>query len=447
MQDELQTLTTEHGILSRKIGQAKRAGEPVDELVAQVSALSQQINSIKNQLAESDEEKHSSSASSNSKNAQADQATQESVHALFVPNSHVVNNASVCEGDVIQLAGANEDDAQDWDEYVLNRADASTYHYWSIRESLAGSFAHPCHYFIARYQNGKVCGVLPSVELSSPLFGHFIVSMPYFTYGGVLADSASIEQTLIQALLEKAKTLGVSHVEIRKQSQALDLLPSLKEKQSKVSMVCALPNNKQQFWSDAGSKVRAQVKKAKRFNLETCFGRLELIDDFYTVFATNMRDLGTPVYAKSFFENLLYSDSKNRYSISVTYDAKKPVAACFLMGNKSIREIPWASSLRSAASKNANMAMYAAVLDDTIDQAYTHFDFGRSSPDAGTYRFKKQWGAKPMPLYWYYWLRDGGDLPELNPNNPKYKLLIKVWQRLPVWLTKLIGPPVVKYLP
>jgi len=93
------------------------------------------------------------------------------------------------------------------------------------------------------------------------------------------------------------------------------------------------------------------------------------------------------------------------------------------------------------------MFMYWEVLQKSIQKECRFFDFGRSSKDAGTYRFKKQWGAQPQQLYWYYWLPEGESLPELNPNNPKYKLLINVWQRLPVWLSQLIGPPVVKYLP
>ena len=110
-------------------------------------------------------------------------------------------------------------------------------------------------------------------------------------------------------------------------------------------------------------------------------------------------------------------------------------------------EIPWASTLREVNKIGVNMFLYWEVLKYSIEQGFKTFDFGRSSVDSGTFRFKKQWGAKPKQLYWYYWMRDGGELPQLNPNNPKYQLVIKLWQKLPLALTKLLGPMIVKNLP
>jgi len=225
------------------------------------------------------------------------------------------------------------------------------------------------------------------------------------------------------------------------------LQEAMPAKLSKVSMVRSLPATADSLWQDIGTKVRAQIKKAQRFDLEMKFGKQELLDDFYRVFAENMRDLGTPVYAKAFFSQLLASSLAPAFDIGVLYSEKKPVACCFLMQHKGMMEIPWASALNSANDMNVNMLMYWEVLKLAIAQENQFFDFGRSSKDAGTYRFKKQWGAKAQQLYWYYWLPQGGEMPELNPNNPKYKLLIAVWQKLPVWLTKWIGPPVVKFLP
>lgn len=432
---QLSVLIEERGKLSRQVGQAKKSGKPTDTLIQEVKKLSQKIDVLKRRLADAENDEAPSSPENPKDAAICDQPRS----MLFItPFGNIVNS------EAFTITEAKESEAQDWDEFVRQNNHSSVYHFWFYRKVIEQTFNHACHYFIARDADNHVCGILPSVELVSPMFGHFIVSMPYFTYGGALANNKQVERQLVFALIEKARILNVEHVEIRKTTKGLD---NMQEKAGKVSMVRPLPESKENFWHEVGTKVRAQVKKAARNNLRSQIGRAELLDDFYKVFATNMRDLGTPVYPKVFFENLLANDVTNEFFIGVTYDDASPVAGCFLMGNNQMREIPWASSLRSAASKNANMAMYAAVLDDSIERGYQFFDFGRSSPDAGTYRFKKQWGAKPMQLYWYYWLKDGGTLPELNPNNPKYKLLIAVWQCLPVWLSKLIGPHVVKYLP
>jgi hypothetical protein len=117
------------------------------------------------------------------------------------------------------------------------------------------------------------------------------------------------------------------------------------------------------------------------------------------------------------------------------------------LSHKDRLEIPWASSLREHNFCSPNMLLYWSALEFACDRGDRVFDFGRSTPGEGTYRFKEQWGAKPVPLYWHYWLRDGGALPELNPGNPKYRIAINLWKRLPVGLTRLIGPPIVKNLP
>jgi len=117
------------------------------------------------------------------------------------------------------------------------------------------------------------------------------------------------------------------------------------------------------------------------------------------------------------------------------------------MGHNSMLEIPWASTLRAANGMNMNMWMYRQILGFAIKQGYSFFDFGRSTKDASTYRFKKQWGATPVAHYWYYRSANKGEVSGTNPDNPKFRLLIAIWQRLPVWLTKIIGPPIVKNIP
>ena len=123
------------------------------------------------------------------------------------------------------------------------------------------------------------------------------------------------------------------------------------------------------------------------------------------------------------------------------------VAAGFVYGFREKLEIPWAASDRRYARFAPNMMLYGSVLKHACDQGYRVFDFGRSTIDSGTYRFKQQWGAKPVQLQWHYWLHNGQQLPELNPQNPKYKLAIEIWKRLPLYMTTVLGPRISKYLP
>ena len=160
-----------------------------------------------------------------------------------------------------------------------------------------------------------------------------------------------------------------------------------------------------------------------------------------------MRDLGTPVYSKSFFKNILEEFPETTWICTVYTKDKQPVASGFLLGFKEIIEIPWASSLRTYNRYSPNMLLYWSSVKFACEKGYKVFDFGRSTPNEATYRFKEQWGAKPVQLYWYYWIRNGGTVPELNPGNPKYSIAITIWKKLPVSMTRIIGPSIVKNLP
>jgi FemAB-related protein (PEP-CTERM system-associated) len=159
-----------------------------------------------------------------------------------------------------------------------------------------------------------------------------------------------------------------------------------------------------------------------------------------------MRDLGTPVYPRRFFAEILAAFPAQA-KVFVIDIADKPVAAGFVLTHRSTAEIPWASSLREANRTGANMLLYWAVLRDAVAAGLTRFDFGRSTRDSGTYRFKEQWGARPQQLRWHYWLPVGEALPHLNPANPKYRTAIALWRKLPVPVANWLGPHIVKYLP
>jgi hypothetical protein len=152
------------------------------------------------------------------------------------------------------------------------------------------------------------------------------------------------------------------------------------------------------------------------------------------------------VYGKAFFASIL-GELPDSTWICAVYLGDQPVAAGFLMGFGDMLEIPWASSLRGYNRLSPNMLLYWSVLEFACRRGFRVFDFGRSSPDSGPFKFKAQWGAAPVPLYWHYWVRDGGPLPNLTPNNPRMQMAIRLWRRLPVAVTRLIGPPLVKNLP
>jgi predicted N-acyltransferase len=152
------------------------------------------------------------------------------------------------------------------------------------------------------------------------------------------------------------------------------------------------------------------------------------------------------VYGRQFFANILRAFPIEARLISIRRHGK-PVSTAFLLGHGDMLEIPWASTLRDVNPLNINMMLYREILGFAVKEGYTFFDFGRSTRDSGTFHFKKQWGAQPVQHYWHYWLAHGGGLPALKPDSPKFRLLVSCWKRLPVILSQLLGPHIVKYLP
>jgi len=200
------------------------------------------------------------------------------------------------------------------------------------------------------------------------------------------------------------------------------------------------------MWERLDRKVRNQVRKAEKSGLMATRGGLELLPEFYGVFARNMRDLGTPVYARRFFECVLRA-FPDRVRLIVVRLKGQPVAAGLTFRTESTVEVPWASSIRDFNPLCPNHLLYWTIIESAIAEGCTRLDFGRSTPNEGTFHFKAQWGATPVPLFWEYVLIDQASLPDQGPKNPKFRLAIEAWKKMPVGLANLIGPRVVSSIP
>ena len=343
----------------------------------------------------------------------------------------------------VEYGATERGDEVRWAAAAAILPNASLYHDIRWRGLIERVFGHRTHYLHATARSGEVVGLLPLVQLKSALFGNYLVSMPYFNDGGAVAADAYIEEGLMYEAQALARRLNVSHVEFRGTRARPAQWPA---RDDKVTMTLDLPDSSDALWKQLSTKLRAQIKRPQREGVEIVRGGLELIPEFWRVFAVNMRDLGTPVYPQRFFEELLRTFHESA-SVVVVRQQGAPVAAALLLGFRNRLEIPWASSLREFNHLSVNMALYWECLRLAIDGGFSLFDFGRCSRDSGTYRFKKQWGAQEQPLYWHYWLRDGGEPPRLNPDNPKYRMAIAAWRKLPLRVTTLLGPHIVKYLP
>jgi len=334
------------------------------------------------------------------------------------------------------------DDTGAWDEYVMGHPGASSYHLAGWKAVVQQSFGHGARYLLAK-DGQRIVGILPLVVMKSLLFGRSVVSLPFFNYGGILGDGAEAREALLDSARAVAMEEHASHIELRQRT------PNglgLRAKRHKVTMMVELESDVETQWKGFDPKVRNQIRKADKSGLWTQVGGQELLDAFYGVFARNMRDLGTPVYGKPFFRAIL-THFPSSTKIVIVRLGEEPVAAGLTNAFKGTVEMPWAASLGEHRPLCGNMLLYWHAIKWSIEHGFTTFDFGRSSPDGGTFKFKEQWGARPVPLVWEYWTCDGRELPDMSPKNPTYEIPIRVWKRLPVSIANRLGPLIAQSIP
>jgi len=232
------------------------------------------------------------------------------------------------------------------------------------------------------------------------------------------------------------------HVELRHRVRRFADVPA---KCHKVAMLRPL-SGERAMWEGLDRKVRNQVRKAEKSGLTAHIGGEELLDEFYEVFSENMRDLGTPVISRTFFREILRQFPR-RTRVFLSRHGARPVAASLTYSYRETAEVPWASSLRSYRSSAPNMLLYWTMLLHASEAGCRVFDFGRSTPDEGTYHFKRQWGAVPEALVWEYGLLEGRDVPGISPRNERFSAAIRAWQHIPVWVTRIMGPAIVRNIP
>jgi len=329
-----------------------------------------------------------------------------------------------------------------WDDYVAARADASNYHRWIWGDVITRTYGHQC-YRLAAVENGILRGVLPLCLVKSRLFGASLISMPFFSYGGVLADRPSVRDQLLCQAVKLAENLEVGRIELR---QASSVPMSWICHTPKVTMEVQLPASADELWKGLSSGLRNKIRNAKKNGLTVTWEGGGGVDTFYRIFSTNMRNLGTPVYPSAWFANICTCLPEESRFITV-WDGKEAVASGIVTSFRDGVELPWSGSLPESRKKYSVLLMYWSVLEWAANQGYRVVDLGRCTAGGGTYEFKRHFGCVESPLHWYYWLAPGKSLPATRPDDPRYRLATNIWRHLPLPLANRIGPLIVRSLP
>lgn len=348
-------------------------------------------------------------------------------------------------GLTIRIAGNS--DREKWDKYVLVHPDATPYHLFGWKMAVEGAYGYKSYYLLAE-KNNRISGILPVVHFACPVMLNELVALPYCDVGGVLGDSPEVMHALVAEALSLGKKLKVRSLQLRGRAHEAVMQSHnlLRKPTDKVQMMLELPESSQVMMKSFKSKLRSQIRKSEKNGLRFSWAKSGDMDGYYAVFSANMRDIGSPVHSRKWFEQILCNYQENSRLGLVFLEKKVVGGGIILMSGKKVA-IPWASTLRKYNRLAPNMLLYWSILKFCCDSGFNHFDFGRSSRYGGTYKFKAQWGAVPTKLEWYSTghVKNTADEGKVA-SSKKRETLEKVWQRLPLPVANFLGPKIRKYI-
>lgn len=319
-----------------------------------------------------------------------------------------------------------------WNAFVEQCPSASFFHLAEWQEVIERSFGHRTHFLYAT-EREQITGILPLVHVRSRLFGNSLSSTPFCVYGGIAASTEVSQSALESEAVRLASELKVDYLEMRNSERRQDW----PEKPLYVTFRKSISTDSEENMKAIPRKQRAMVRKGIKAGLISEIDTT--IDRFFPAYAESVRNLGTPVFPRKYFEILSSVFGERCDILTVTHEHK---VVCAVM-NFYFRDevLPYYGGGGDAARElKGNDFMYWEVMRRAAERGLGVFDYGRSKVATGSYHFKKNWGFEPVPLHYQYHLVKARDIPDVNPMNPKYKLFIDAWKRLPLPVANRVGP-------
>jgi FemAB-related protein (PEP-CTERM system-associated) len=326
-----------------------------------------------------------------------------------------------------------------WDAFVERCPEATFFHRAGWKTVIEQAFGHRTHYLYAE-SAGHIQGVLPLGYIRSRLFGNALISTPFCVYGGALAESEDVRVALEKAAVELAERLNVDYLELRNQITGH---PSWIRKDLYVTFRKEIDPDPERNMLSIPRKQRRMIRQGIKAGLVSEIDTH--IDRFYEIYATSVHNLGTPVFSKRYFNLLKEVFGDQCELLTVTLNTR-PITSVMSFYFQDTVLPYYGGSLRSARAVAGNDFMYWELMRRACERGFRIFDYGRSKKDTGAYSFKKNWGFQAIPLPYEYLLINAAAVPDVSPLNPKYRLFVSLWKRLPLSVSKLIGPMIAKYL-
>ena len=330
--------------------------------------------------------------------------------------------------------------ARAWDAFVLGCPQATFFHKSGWQRVIRENFGHETYFYFTEL-DGRVTGVLPLANVTSLLFGKSLVSLPFAVYGGVAANEEAAAVALAEEAQRLARRLKVAHLEFRNIECADNDWPV---QDLYVTFRKALGDDDEANMLAIPRKQRAMVRKGIKAGLTS---RIESdTDAFFALYADNVHRHGTPAFAKKYFQSLARTFEQDCDTLLVRDAQDTPLSGVLSFYFRDEVLPYYAGDAVAARTVAANDFKYWELMRHAAARGVRLFDFGRSKQGTGSFDFKKNWGFEPTPLHYQYCLYQRNSIPQNNPANKKFRLLIETWKKMPIQLANLIGPHIVRNL-
>jgi len=343
-----------------------------------------------------------------------------------------------------RLAPGDARAAAGWDEFVHACPEATFFHLSAWQDLLRGVFRHDTHYLYTTADGpagGRVTGVLPLAEVKSVLFGHALTSLPFAVYGGVAAADEASAALLMGQAQRLAQQLGVQHLELRHLQRRQ---PGWPEQDLYVTFRKAIEPEEEANLLAIPRKQRAMVRKGIRNGLQSHIDADAA--RFFALYADNVHRHGTPAMPRRWFEALLQTFGPQAEVLTVTTAEGQPVSSVMSFYFRDEVLPYYAGDAEAARDLAANDFKYWELMRRACVRGLRTFDYGRIKQVTGSFAFKRNWGFEPQPVHYEYALYKRDSVPQNNPSNARYKLMIEGWRRLPIGVANWLGPHIVRSL-
>lgn len=335
-----------------------------------------------------------------------------------------------------------ESDSREWDRFVQAHPRGTFFHQIAWKRVMEKTYGYRPYYFLAA-RGDRVTGIAPAFLTSSWMTGKRLISIPFAVYGGICAADDATEQALLAHLEQLASDIGAEYIELRNRDGGTK--ENYIANHRYATFTLPITADTEAVYRAFPKDIRYMIRKAEKANLRTQRG-FDQLEQFYELMTINLRRLGTPAFPRSLFENLV-REYPEQVDLTLVYSGNTPVCGGMSFLFRDTLQPYYIGSKEEAKALAANNFLWWQLIKLAAETGHTTFDFGRSKLNSGNYEFKKKWNPRIELLDYQIRLLRRKHAPDFSPANPKFEFATNMWKKLPLGVTRIFGPRLVRWFP